>query len=203
MQIAHMFKTLKPLVLASESPRRKRLLHSLGIDFRVAPSNADESGPTGASPAQTAEQRAFLKASSISSLNRDSWILGADTIVVLEGRIFGKPSDEAEAASMLQLLSGRVHEVITGMCLLSAAADFTRVGSVVTRVWFKDLSPGEIAAYVRTGKPMDKAGAYGIQEPGAFLVKAVEGSYTNVVGLPLSETIEWLMELNVVEPVWA
>ncbi|MHC1727173.1 MAG: nucleoside triphosphate pyrophosphatase [Syntrophobacteraceae bacterium] len=195
-----MFKTLKPLILASESPRRKRLLQSLGIEFRVEPSRIDESGPPAAGPAEAARQWAVLKASSIASLHPEPWILGADTIVVLDGHIFGKPRGWVDAASMLQRLSGRVHEVITGMCLVNAEAGFYRTGSVITRVHFKNLTFGEIEAYVRTGKPMDKAGAYGIQGIGAFLVKAVEGSYTNVVGLPLSETIEWLTEQNIIEP---
>ena len=198
-----MFKTLKPLVLASGSPCRKHLLLGLGIEFLVDPSTIDESAGSGGaakSPAQTAETWACLKAGSVSAGHPDSWVLGADTIVVLDARIFGKPSGRSEAVEMLRALSGRVHEVITGMCLLQPGGKVRRTYSAVTRVYFKDLSTEEIEAYVRTGEPMDKAGAYGIQGIGAFLVRSVEGSYTNVVGLPLCEALEWLIGENIIEP---
>ncbi|MGA2403111.1 MAG: nucleoside triphosphate pyrophosphatase [Syntrophobacteraceae bacterium] len=201
-----MFKTLQPLILASESPRRKRLLLDAGVVFLVDPSRMEESlepdgsSVPGKSPAETAERCAYLKANSISTLHPDSWIFGADTIVVLNGRIFGKPSGRADAVGMLQALSGRVHDVITGMCLIQPRGKLRRSGSVTTRVHFKDLSMREIEAYVRTGEPLDKAGAYGIQGIGAFLVRSVEGSYTNVVGLPLCQTLEWLMNENIIEP---
>jgi septum formation protein len=202
-----MFKTLQPLILASASPRRKHLLKGMGIEFSIAPSKIDESKePAGSdlagnSPAQAAQSWARLKACSISAFHPDSWILGADTIVVLEGRIFGKPSGPREAVGMLQVLSGRVHEVITGMCLLQPGGKVRRSCSIATRVHFKDLSVAEIEAYVRTGEPLDKAGAYGIQGVGAFLARSVEGSYTNVVGLPLCEALEWLIGENIIEPV--
>lgn len=149
---------------------------------------------------EIAERCAYLKAISVSTLHPDSWIFGADTIVVLNGRIFGKPSGAADAVGMLQALSGRAHEVITGMCLVDPGGKLRRSGSVSTRVHFKDVSMREIEAYVRTGEPLDKAGAYGIQGIGAFLVRSVEGSYTNVVGLPLCQTLEWLMQENIIEP---
>jgi septum formation protein len=201
-----MFKTLQPIVLASESPRRKDLLLCAGLEFLVDPSgiveSADAAGPGGAgkSPAEIAETWACLKARSVSTLHPGSWILGADTVVVLDGRIFGKPSGSAEAARMLQSLSGRVHEVITGMCLVGPGGKPGRAGSVATRVCFKELSKREIEAYVGTGEPMDKAGAYGIQGKGAFLVRCIEGSYTNVVGIPLCEVLEWLVEEDIIEP---
>ncbi len=201
-----MFKTLRPLILASESPRRKRLLLSVGVEFEVHPSRIDESVWLGESaepaksPAELAERWAFLKANSISALHPDSWIFGADSIVVLDGRIFGKPSGSVEAVWMLNNLSGRVHEVITGMCLIQPGGKLCRSGSVTTRVRFKNLSMEEIDAYVRTAEPMDKAGGYGIQGIGAFLVESIEGSYTNVVGLPLCQALEWLMHENIIEP---
>ena len=201
-----MFKTLLPLILASESPRRKRLLLSVGVEFKVHPSSMDESlwlaesAEPGKTPAEVAERWACLKANSISPLHADSWIFGADTIVVLDGRMFGKPSDSAEAVRMLNTLSGRVHEVITGMCLIQPGGKLLRRGSVTTRVRFKNLSMEEIDAYVRTAEPMDKAGGYGIQGIGAFLVRSIEGSYTNVVGLPLCQALEWLMNENIIEP---
>ena len=201
-----MFKTLRPLILASESPRRKRLLLSVGVEFKVHPSRIDESvwpgesAEPGKSPAEVAERWACVKANSIAPLHPDSWIFGADTIVVLDGRMFGKPSDSAEAVRMLNTLSGRVHEVITGMCLIQPGGKLLRRGSVTTRVRFKNLSMEEIDAYVRTAEPMDKAGGYGIQGIGAFLVRSIEGSYTNVVGLPLCQALEWLMHENIIEP---
>ncbi len=197
-----MFKTLQPLILASESPRRKRLLQELGIEFLVDPSKVDESGEPGLSeePARIAERWAALKAKSVAALHPGSWVLAADTIVVLDGSIFGKPIDRADAVRMLQKLSGRVHDVITGMCLIHPGGGDQRRCSVVTKVRFKNLSIAEIEAYIRTGKPMDKAGAYGIQGIGAFLVRSIEGSYTNVVGLPLCETIEWLLDEKIIAP---
>jgi septum formation protein len=202
-----MFRTLQPIVLASSSPRRKDLLLSLGIDFEVYASLIEESGEPvgspdpGAGPVEIAKGWARLKAASVSPFRPEAWIMGADTIVVLDGKIFGKPSDMSEAARMLDALSGGEHEVITGMCLVQPGGKVRRNGAVVTRVRFKRLSAGEVKAYVRTGEPMDKAGAYGIQDRGAFLVRSIEGSYTNVVGLPLSESIDWLRDEGIIEPV--
>lgn len=195
-----MFKSLQPLILASESPRRKRLLQSVGLDFRVEPSRMTESGLPSGSPAADAERWAHVKSASVSAAFPDSWVLGADTIVVVDGGIFGKPEDRNEAASMLSQLSGRTHEVVTGMCLMRTKATILKTGSVTTRVLFKALSRDEIEAYIRTGEPMDKAGAYGIQGIGACMVRSIEGSYTNVVGLPLCEVLGWLTEEGIIEP---
>lgn len=200
-----MFRMLQPLILASESPRRKILLHSAGLVFRACPSGIDEPGPRDGrfgpeGPALVAERCARLKAQALSASYPSAFVLGADTIVVREGQIFGKPSDVAGAVRMLELLSNRDHEVITGVCLIGPDGKTRRAGSVVTRVSFKSVSKREIEAYVKTGEPMDKAGGYGIQGAGAFLVRSVEGSYTNVVGLPLCEVIDWLMDENVIEP---
>jgi len=195
-----MFRTLQPLILASASPRRKRLLQSVGLDFQIQPSPLEESGLPSGNPAADAKKWAQLKSASIAAAFPDSWILGADTIVVLDGHIFGKPDDRDEAARMLAQLSGRTHEVVTGLCLKKTASGISKTASVLTRVCFKDLTPNEIDAYIRTGEPMDKAGAYGIQGIGAFLVRSIEGSYTNVVGLPLCETLGWLMEEGIIEP---
>lgn len=199
-----MFRNCKPLVLASHSPRRSELLRSAGVLFQVRPSRVEEPGLPGGrldpeSAAAFAQNCARLKAQSVSVLQSSVWVLGADTIVMVGGRIFGKPLDKAGALQMLETLSGREHEVITGICLAFEDRVW-RLGSVATRVRFKPLSREEIAAYVKTGEPLDKAGAYGIQGAGAFLVRSLEGSYTNVVGLPLSEIIEWLMEENIIEP---
>ncbi|MDR3566802.1 MAG: Maf family protein [Syntrophobacteraceae bacterium] len=202
-----MFRMLCPLVLASESPRRKSLLLLAGLVFTTHPSRIDEPappdgrfGPEG--PAATAKDCARLKAEFVSRAHPGAWVLGADTIVVVKDRIFGKPADTSAAVGMLETLSGRDHEVITGLCLVrkGEGKDVARTGSVVTRVSFKTLSKGEIEAYVKTGEPLDKAGAYGIQGAGAFLARSVHGSYTNVVGLPLCEVIDWLLGENIIAP---
>jgi septum formation protein len=127
------------------------------------------------------------------------WVLAADTIVVLEGRVFGKPADPAEAAAMLRQLGGREHEVYTGICLQHLSRHHRSTQVVTTRVQFKRLTDAEIRAYVATGEPLDKAGAYGIQGMGAYLVRALHGSYTNVVGLPLCETVELLTGQGIIE----
>lgn len=198
-----MLKTLKPLVLASGSPRRKSLLKALGIEFQVDPSGIVESGAIAESvdtPAETAGRFARMKAESTSVRHPYAWVLGADTIVVLDGRIFGKPSDRSDAVRMLGELSGRQHEVITALCLFGPGSELHRSDSVVSKVLFRELSEREIEDYVETSEPMDKAGAYGIQGIGATLVSSVVGSYTNVVGLPLCRTIEWLVEEKIIEP---
>ena len=196
-----LFETLQPLILASGSPRRKRLLESVGLDFRVETSSASEENGLGArTPAENAAVWARRKAAMVSKAFPESWVIGADTIVVLDGEIFGKPSGADEARRMLSRLGGRTHEVITGVCIAQQSSGTRRIESVITRVVFKPLCEAEIAAYVSTGEPLDKAGAYGIQGRGAFLVRSVAGSYTNVVGLPLCETIEWLIELKVIAP---
>ena len=166
-----------------------------GVDEPVAPDG--RLGPGAA--ARTAESCARLKAEAVSAAHPGAWVLGADTMVVFDGRIFGKPTDRADAVRILEILGGRQHEVITGMCLLGPGGKGPKVGSVVTRVGFRHLTSAEIEAYVRTGEPMDKAGAYGIQDRGAFMVRSVEGSYTNVVGLPLCEVIDWLLEKKIIE----
>lgn len=195
-----MFRNLQPLILASQSPRRKRLLESAGIEFRVFPSEMEEPVIEGMPPEEAAQRLACLKTASAAAQFPESWVLGADTIVVLEGRIFGKPMDAAHAGWMLRALSGRNHDVITGICLRKADCEFLRVAPVTTHVRFKSLSDDEIRAYIRTGAPMDKAGAYGIQGTGAFLVSSIDGSYTNVVGLPLCEAVEWLLEEEIIAP---
>jgi len=195
-----MFRNLQPLILASQSPRRKRLLESIGIEIQVVPSDMDEPELRGATPEEAARRLACLKTGSVSSLFPGHWVLGADTVVVLDGQIFGKPSDAAHARQMLKALGGCSHDVITGICLENGRRSVHRIASLTTRVRFKPLTDAEIDAYIRTGEPMDKAGAYGIQGIGAFLVSAVDGSYTNVVGLPLCEAIEWLLEEGIIGP---
>jgi septum formation protein len=195
-----LYRTVEPLVLASESPRRRELLRSVGLDFEVVPSGVEEKGDPAQTPEHLVEWWAAQKARSVAAHRQDCWVLGSDTIVVLEGRIFGKPSDRAEALSMLNQLNGRDHEVISAVTLVHQGVGFFRALSVRTQVRFKEATEAEIRAYVRTGEPFDKAGAYGIQGMGVFLVRSIIGSYTNVVGLPLCETLGLLLEKGVIAP---
>lgn len=174
-----------PLILASGSPRRKELLEGTGLPFRVMVSDAEEISTSDASPADVAQQNARIKAEAVAaSQEPDAIVIGADTIVVLDGRIFGKPTDAADAARMLRELSGRTHQVITGVCVVRDGASETF--AEVTDVTFRQLDADEIEAYVATGEPLDKAGAYGIQGLGGKLVERIEGDYDNVVGLPVT-----------------
>lgn len=182
-------ETKQKLILASTSPRRAELLKSAGIVFSAGSPDADEELCAGETPVAYAVRTACAKAESIPAVS-GTVVLGADTVVAAEGRILGKPADEADAQSMLRLLSGKLHEVITGVCLHSA--EKTVCFHVTTAVLFRDLSEEEIAAYVATGDPLDKAGAYAIQNGAAGMVRRIDGSYSNVVGLPLCEVIEAL-----------
>jgi septum formation protein len=182
-------KTSLTLILASTSPRRAELLRCAGIAFQTVRPDADERQLAGETPAEYALRTAREKAESL-PIRPGTILLGADTVVASDGRILGKPSDAAEAKSMLRLLSGKLHEVITGVCLRSA--EKTVCFQVTTAVLFRELSDAEIAAYVATGDPLDKAGAYAIQNGAAGMVRRIDGSYSNVVGLPLCEVIERL-----------
>lgn len=192
------FKTIGleyPLVLASNSPRRKELLRAVGIPFVVYPSNVNEY-LTGSSPIEYSRHLAREKAKSSYLIKEGHWVLGADTVVVLEDQILGKPTDPEDAFRILKLLSGKTHEVITSFTILDPSGDLAHEESVLTLVSFKELSAQEIEAYIATGEPMDKAGAYGIQGIGAFMVKRIAGSYSNVVGLPLFELISALLKVG-------
>ena len=182
-------ETKQKLILASTSPRRAELLKSAGLVFEVIRPDADEKLHAGETPVEYAVRTAREKAES-HSVSPGAVILGADTVVVAEGWILGKPADDNDARVMLRLLSGKMHEVITGVCLRSAKK--TVCFHVATSVLFRDLSEEEIAAYVATGDPLDKAGAYAIQNGAASMVRRIDGSYSNVVGLPLCEVIEAL-----------
>ncbi|MGE5597932.1 MAG: Maf family protein [Bacteroidota bacterium] len=183
------------LILASTSPRRAALLRKLGIPFRVEPSDySEQAGNRPGDPARLVEELAAGKAKEVSARLGRGLVLGADTVVALSGAVLEKPSDPEDARRMLAALSGRWHEVHTGLALIRADIMEVRTAHERTRVKFRTLLPGEIDAYVRTGEPMDKAGAYGIQGLGAALVERVDGCYTNVVGLPLACLISLLRE---------
>jgi septum formation protein len=190
---------LETLLLASQSPRRRELLEQTGIELEIVPSDIDEEDISIKNPVEYVKSLSFMKAEKIAKAYPDLWILGADTIVVLQDQILGKPESEHHAMEMLRLLSDREHLVFTGFCIMNKHKQTVIKTAVKTRVWFKSLSDQEIKWYVNTKEPFDKAGAYGIQGLGAFLVKKISGSYSNVVGLPVCEVIEALMELKIIE----
>lgn len=172
-----------PLVLASASPRRASLLRQVGVDFEVVPSLVPEEAPD-LPPEQRVEALALAKARRVAALYPRRLVLGADTLVEVDGRVLGKPAGEGEAAAMLRLLSGRGHRVHTGLALVRG--ERAETACQTTRVFFRSLAEEEISAYVQSGEPLDKAGGYGIQGLGALLVESIEGDYFNVVGLPLN-----------------
>lgn len=178
------------LILASASPRRRELLHEIAPTFSVVPSAFEERGALGAEDTALAFARG--KAEDVFAQYPDALVLGADTVVALEGKVFGKPHTREEAYAMLRALSGKTHSVFTGVCLVKAGA--RREGVVETKVTFLELSDAFLDAYIESGSPFDKAGGYGIQDGG--LVQTIEGSYTNVVGLPLETVKRFLEELG-------
>ncbi|HYA88777.1 MAG TPA: Maf family protein [Nitrospirota bacterium] len=185
------------IILASNSPRRSELLRQIGLSFVTAPSAVDEQVQAGESPESYAVRVALDKARAAAARAGSGVIIAADTIVVLGDRILGKPADRHDAELMLSLLSGRMHVVITGLAVIDASQGKTVTGTSLTRVWFRNLSQDEIASYVMSGEPLDKAGAYGIQGKGALFVDKIEGCYFNVVGLPLSLLGELLGSFNI------
>lgn len=187
------------LILASKSPRRNDLLEQAGLTFSIIPSDFDESSVAISDPELYVKTLAKSKAIDISKKHPDSWVLGADTIVLIDGSILGKPGSKDEARSMLKQLSGKTHQVITGYCLCCQTKNNIISETVKTDVRFKTLRDAEIEWYIQTGEPFDKAGAYAIQGIGAFLVESINGSYSNVVGLPVCEVMEFLIKEGVVE----
>ncbi len=182
----------KPLILASASPRRQALLAEIGLRPLIVPTHLDETSIPGESPGEMVQRLALAKAEVVAR-QRAGVVIGADTTVVLAGRSFGKPADTAEAIAMLRRLSGNTHRVITGFAVLDGQR---RVAErVETMVTIKPLSDVEIFAYVATSEPLDKAGAYANQGIGQFMVTRIEGSYTNVVGLPIPELLNALHEI--------
>ena len=194
------FVTRQRLILASSSPRRARFFRDLGLDFEVSSAEIDESQRQGELPAAFVQRLAGEKAEVISERNPAAWVVGADTCVVLDGQILGKPDSPADAGRMLQMLSGCWHEVWTGFAICHHKTGIDVRKAVRTRVLFRELTPDLIHSYVLTGEPMDKAGSYGIQGKGGFLVRKIEGSCSNVIGLPLNEVVEEMLKLHVISP---
>lgn len=177
--------TLPPLILASASPRRAELLRFLGLRFRIVPSDADEVAPAHLSPRELCRLNAYRKARAVAERFPEALVLGADTLVFLGRRIFGKPASRRDAERMLLQLQGRTHHVVTGVALIQRSVERERVFAVTTAVRFRSLTPMQVRRYLARVNPLDKAGAYAIQEHGELLVEEVVGSFTNVVGLPL------------------
>lgn len=183
-----MISTNKPIILASSSPRRAHLMRLLGIAFTVQESGVHEDVDNSCPPEEIVRRLSLQKAKNVASRLHSGIVIGADTIVVLDGRILGKPSTEEEAVAMLLRLSGRTHSVFTGFALVDAETKKSCIDFERTEVTFRRLSADEIRSYVGSGSPMDKAGAYGIQDDyGAVFVEKIEGCFYNVVGFPLSK----------------
>jgi septum formation protein len=193
-----------PLVLASASPRRKSLLQQAGLPFEAVPADIIEN-TDGSEPAVIACRLARQKAEAVGRRSAGRWILGADTLVVADHTILGKPAGRDDARDMLKRLSGVDHMVITGFSILAPHGGEVYAGQAATIVHFKTLNPNEVEGYLDTGEPFGKAGGYAIQGVGAFLVKCIMGSYTNVVGLPICALINALVSVGAVEcypPRW-
>ncbi|WP_243360828.1 Maf family protein [Fundidesulfovibrio terrae] len=195
------FREKADIILASASPRRLELLGSTGIAFRVIPSTVDEPpAEAGETPGGYALRMARLKARDVAWGHPGSFVLGADTVVAVGEHILGKPANVEDAKRMLAMLSGREHAVVTGCVLVGPDGETVWEEAPASRVTFSELSEEAIAAYVATGEPMDKAGGYAIQGLGAFMIARVDGSYTNVVGLPVAEILKVLVTLRAVAP---
>lgn len=185
------------IILASQSPRRRQLLGQIGLDhFIVRPARGEEIMDPALSPAQLVEELSRQKAREVAGASDPGdLVIAADTVVAIDGRVLGKPHDREEACAMLSALSGREHTVYTGVTVCRDDRMLTQ--HEATQVRFRSLSPREIRAYVDSGEPMDKAGAYGVQELGALLVEGIRGDYFNVVGLPLCRLGQMLSQFGV------
>jgi septum formation protein len=185
-------------ILASASPRRKELLELVGLEFEVVPGDVDEDFHETETPRDHVMRLSREKALAVSAIYPDAWVLGADTIVLVNGEILGKPRTKDEAREMLRKLSGRSHRVLSGFTVLKKTGGAVFTDAVESMVVFKNLSADEIEWYVGTDEPYDKAGGYAAQGMGASLIREIRGSYTNVVGLPLCEVVGALRQMGAV-----
>lgn len=188
-----------PLILASASPRRIELLRILGLDFAVMQSGADETFVPGEAPLAHVLRLSAEKARRVAVAHSGSWVLGADTIVVIDGEVLGKPDGPEEARQMLKKLSARAHTVYTGFTLVRRDARIALSEGIVSTVIFRAISEDELSWYVHSAEPYDKAGAYAVQGMGAFFIKEIQGSYTNVMGLPLCEVVDMLKKAGAIQ----
>lgn len=193
-----MYVSEKTIILASNSPRRKQFLTDCGLAFSVKGAEIDESPLPDEKPGDYVQRMALSKGRKVAENNPKALIIAADTIVVCDNKILGKPVDEYDAVKMLERLSGCSHQVMTAFYVGNRSESVEEVEVVSTEVYFADLSAATIASYVATGEPMDKAGSYGIQGVGGQLVTKISGSYTNVVGLPMAELLAVLRQYSVI-----
>jgi septum formation protein len=193
-----MFTTNKQLFLASASPRRRKFLTDLGLDFTCCPADIDETARSAEAPAAFALRMAQTKAEVVARQYRHAYVIGADTVVTLEKKILGKPADAAQALVILRSLQGKTHQVITGLSLICLQDNCSTNLTRTTLVTFQSFSDSILRSYIRTGDPMDKAGAYGIQGKGSFLVQRIQGSCSNVIGLPVSLCTSLLLQYDVI-----
>ena len=182
------------IILASASPRRKEILENVNVKFTVVASNIDEVILDNEPPKELVMRLAFEKCMDVARKNEDALVIGADTIVVMDDQILGKPKNEEDAYNMIELLSNKKHQVITGISLINLSLDKKVIDYVVSEVTFKDLSKETIRDYINTKESLDKAGAYGIQGYGSLLVEIISGDYFNIVGLPISRISDLLKE---------
>lgn len=187
----------KLIILASASPRRKEILEKTGLKFQVDAGSYEEDMGLAMGPHKLARFLSREKAKAVAAKYKNALIIAADTIVILKGEVLGKPHTAKESMRMLSLLNGRTHSVVTGFTVIDTGSNKKISGSVETRVTFSRLTVDEIKAYVKSGEPLDKAGAYGVQGLGAVIVKRIEGDYFNVMGLPLSSLTEALKKFGV------
>jgi septum formation protein len=188
---------LKQIILASQSPRRKQLLQQMGLTCKCMSARIDEDHSLNLSPPELSKELARQKAQAVLARVSDGIVIAADTIVFREGIVMGKPGNKDEAYQYLSSLSGMCHQVITGLCVVDVKSDIWQCEAERTRVFFRTLTDREIKAYIDSGEPMDKAGAYGIQGRGAMLVEKIEGCYFNVVGLPVTRLYLMLKKIGI------
>ncbi len=187
----------KKIVLASSSLRRKDILERAGIEFSIDVSDYEEDLSLRMSARKLARHLSFEKAKAVASRHRNAIIIAADTIICLNDKIYGKPHNESDAKRILKILNGRVHKVITGFTIVDTGEGRFLSRSVITKVYFNRMTMNEIDEYVRTGEPLDKAGAYAIQGKGVCFVKKIEGDYNNVVGLPMNVLMKTLRRFGI------
>ena len=185
------------IVLASESTRRVDILRTLGISFSIIPPDIDETKLKDETPQEFVARISYEKANKVGQHFPDKWVIAADTIVVLKGKVLGKPKNERDAFNMLRNLRGKWHKVITGYCVLNLLKNVVYRDIVETKVFVRHMTDDEITRYIKTSEPMGKAGSYAVQGKGGYMVKEIKGSYTNVVGLPICEIAEALLSLGV------
>ena len=195
-----LFTTDRQIILASASPRRIRFIHQLGLKFTSVPATIDETPRTNESPDTLVSRLAMAKAESIGALHPQAFVIGADTIVTIRDRIIGKPDTPDQALQILQQLQGTTHRVVTGLCLHCPAISLTTCVVKTTLVTFGSFSDAVLKAYIDTGEPLDKAGAYGLQGTGGFLVEKIVGSCSNAIGLPTNDFVGLLLKHGAIRP---